>query len=85
MFQLQTAFLCKDRHQTSTSAAYRGRNSRPPTWSSDSTMKQQVTLPAGRATQKGRDGGMGEATSALERSRLRSVSVIHYKRAVECV
>jgi len=30
-------------------------------------------------------GGMGEATSALERSRLRSVSVIHYKRAVECV
>jgi len=48
-------------------------------------MKQQVTLPAGRATQTGVGGGMGEATGALTRSRLRSVSVIHYKRAVECV
>ena len=48
-------------------------------------MKQQVTLPAGRATQTRGGGGMGEATSALACSRLRSVYVIHYKRAVECV
>ena len=36
-----------------TSVACRCRNSRPPTWSSDSTVKQRVMLPAGRATQKG--------------------------------